>query len=215
MLREFLLNNKPILAIGLQMSTSFVARLKILLPTKVYWWLKISIFQLQFLVTSRSSYENLCICQKSMLLENILFLLQDLGLVKLSKCLTDVTKSVKPQVIKFSCIHMTKFCVLIFCVFYSIQYNYVPHMKLSKFLTDINNQVIHIDILAFSIIMFYISHMQNRQVRLKQTATFSAEPRRSSRARNQVSYCDDVRLKAFKLTMLATSLKLKRSTFTM
>ncbi|KAG6436808.1 hypothetical protein SASPL_101710 [Salvia splendens] len=56
-------------------------------------------------------------------------LLHDLGLVKLSKCLADVTKSEKPQ---------------------------------------------------------------NRQVRLKQTATYSAQPRRSSRARNQVSYCDDV-----------------------
>ncbi|XP_042022247.1 B3 domain-containing protein Os05g0481400-like [Salvia splendens] len=53
---------------------------------------------------------------------------EDLGLVKLSKCLTEVTKSEKSQ---------------------------------------------------------------NRQVRLKQRVTYSAEPRRSSRARNQVSYCDD------------------------
>lgn len=128
------------------------------------------------------------------MLENILFLLQDLGLVKLSKCLTEVTKSEKPQVIKFSCIHMTKVRFLILVCF---------------------TQVIRIDVLAFSIIMFRISHMQNRKVRLKQTATYYAEPRRSSRARNQVSYCDDVSLEPFKLTMLATSVKLKRSTFKM
>ncbi|KAL1545106.1 putative B3 domain-containing protein [Salvia divinorum] len=74
---------------------------------------------------SGNTYED---ARKQRLLENKKRF-EDLGLVKLSKCLTDVTKSEKPQ---------------------------------------------------------------NRQVRLKQTVTYSAEPRRSSRARNQVSYCDDV-----------------------
>ncbi|XP_057789682.1 putative B3 domain-containing protein At5g58280 isoform X2 [Salvia miltiorrhiza] len=49
-------------------------------------------------------------------------------------------------------------------------------MKLSKSLTDVTKS----------------EKPQNRQVRLKPMMSYSAEPRRSSRARNQVSYRDDV-----------------------
>lgn len=52
--------------------------------------------------------------------------------------------------------------------------------------------------------------MQNRRVQLKRIMSYSVEPRRSSRARNQVSYRDDVSLKALRRTTLASSLKLKR-----